>query len=206
MHRSSLPRANGGRGLKLLYHGSIVPERVPYALIEALARLPEEVTLDLTGYETVGSSGYLKKLRDLANTRNVTSRLAINGAVSRRALMGECTRFDVGIALIPRKTSDANFLSMTGASNKPFDYLACGLPVLVSDLPDWREMFVQPGYGLACDPSDPSSIAAAVLTLYEDPVQMRAMGELGRQRILSEWNYESQFQGVMNAWTTPSRP
>jgi glycosyltransferase involved in cell wall biosynthesis len=85
---------------------------------------------------------------------------------------------------------------MTGASNKPFDYLACGLALLVSDLPDWRSAYVEPGYGLACDPQDPESIAGAVRRFLGDPGLARSMGENGRQRILADWNYEGRFLPV----------
>ncbi|MGA9995595.1 MAG: glycosyltransferase, partial [Pyrinomonadaceae bacterium] len=87
--------------------------------------------------------------------------------------------------------------NMTGASNKPFDYLACGLPLLVSDLPDWRNFFVEPGYALACDMENPQSIADAVRWYLDHPEEMRRMGEGGRQRIISEWNYEKQFSPIL---------
>ena len=35
-----------------------------------------------------------------------------------------------------------------------FDYMAAGLALLVSDLADWREMFVARGFARACDPAD----------------------------------------------------
>jgi glycosyltransferase involved in cell wall biosynthesis len=85
---------------------------------------------------------------------------------------------------------------MTGASNKPFDYLACGLPLVVSDLPDWKQMYVEPGYALACNPEDVNSIADVLRWYLEHPLEMKAMGEKGRQRILNEWNYETQFDPV----------
>jgi glycosyltransferase involved in cell wall biosynthesis len=83
------------------------------------------------------------------------------------------------------------------SSNKPFDYLACGVVPLVSDLPAWRETYVESGYGLACDPADPASIAEAVGGLLAHPARMREMGERGRQRIVEEWNYERQFAPVL---------
>ena len=88
-------------------------------------------------------------------------------------------------------------VNMAGASNKPFDYLACGLALLVSDLPDWRKMFVEPGYGLACNPNDTDSIAAQLRWFLKHPAETREMGERGRQRILTEWNYERQFAAVV---------
>jgi glycosyltransferase involved in cell wall biosynthesis len=104
---------------------------------------------------------------------------------------------------MPKESEDINFVQMTGASNKAFDYLACGLALLVSDLPDWRGLYVAPGYGLACDPEDPETIAAALRWFLDHPEERQAMGEAGRQRILKEWNYETQFRPV---WQLLNRP
>jgi spore maturation protein CgeB len=68
----------------------------------------------------------------------------------------------------------------------------------VSDLPDWKQMYVEPGYALACNPEDPSSIADVLRWYLEHPLEMKAMRERGRQRILNEWNYETQFEVVKN--------
>ena len=103
---------------------------------------------------------------------------------------------------MPLQDGDVNMANMTGASNKPFDYLACGLALLVCARPDWERMFVQPGYGLACDPDDTDSIAAQLRWFLMHPVEIREMGERGRQQILKEWNYESQFTPVLRILQT----
>jgi glycosyltransferase involved in cell wall biosynthesis len=115
--------------------------------------------------------------------------------------MAVCRTNDVGLAFMPKNSADVNEQTMSGASNKAFDYLACGLALLVSDLPEWRTMYVDTGVGLTCDPDDPESIAAALQWFIEHPVEMRAMGERGRQRILSEWNYEHEFDPVVGMLT-----
>ena len=99
---------------------------------------------------------------------------------------------------MPMHPDSINMKYMAGASNKPFDYLAAGLPLLVSDLPPWREMYVDPGYGLACDPRDADSVAESLRFYAEQPDERRRMGEQGRQRILREWNYEEQFAPVQH--------
>jgi glycosyltransferase involved in cell wall biosynthesis len=181
----------------LLYHGSIVPDRLPLAVIDALGLLPDSVCLRIVGYETIGSRGYVAALESHARSLNIQDRVEVLGPVARAELLKITAKSDVGLAFMPMSSSDGNFISMTGASNKAFDYLACGLALVVSELPDWREMFVDPGYALACNPADPSSIAAAIRRLIDDPAGMRAMGESGRQRILAEWNYETAFRPVL---------
>src|SRR5438477_8335185 len=117
-------------------------------------------------------------------------RVTFLGSFPRRTLLEHCRDANVGLAIMPLESNDVNEQAMTGASNKPFDYLACGLPLLVSNLPEWRNMFVDPGYGLACDPEDPSSIANAVRWFLNNNVKTQTMGLIGRQRIINDWNYQ----------------
>jgi glycosyltransferase involved in cell wall biosynthesis len=183
--------------LWVLYHGSIVPSRLPPTVVTALAHLPGQVKLRVLGYETIGHSGYVEQLRTLASELGVRDRVEFLGAVPTRAeLLGWTRRSDVGIAFMPKVAQGSDDHAMVGASNKPFDYLANGVPLLVADLPDWRTLYVAPGYGLACDPDDPRSIAAALEWFLSHPAERHAMGERGRQRVAQEWNYEAQFAPV----------
>jgi glycosyltransferase involved in cell wall biosynthesis len=139
----------------------------------------------------------LNTIRQTASELGISDHVKILGTIPlRQDLMRICATCDAGLSLMLIPHTDVNLENMAGASNKPFDYLACGLAVLVSRLPRWQELFVDTGCGLDCDPSDPDSVAAALQQFCEHPDKLRAMGERGRQRILSEWNYEAQFQPV----------
>src|SRR5206468_1518204 len=140
--------------------------------------------------------GYIEALKNRAAVLGIGHRVTFLGSLSRSKLLDHCRKASVGLAFMPTQSDNLNERAMTGASNKPFDYLACGLALLVSDLPDWKEMFVEPGYGLGCNPQDPESIARQLRWFVEHPVETHSMGAKGRQRILSEWNYEKQFSSV----------
>jgi len=192
--RQPLP---SGDDLWLLYHGSIVPARVPEAVVRALSLLPEHVKLRVIGYETIGHLGYRDRLLQLARSLNVHGRMQMIDAMPRHELMAWCARSDVGLSFMPRVSEDINERHMVGASNKPFDYLSQGLALLVNGVGEWESEFVDPGFGLACDPSDDASIADAVVRYLRDLRLMRAMGERGRQRVRETWNYETQFAPVL---------
>jgi glycosyltransferase involved in cell wall biosynthesis len=172
---------------------------LPLSVLTALARLPERVKLRIVGYETLGSPGYLDIVRDNAATLGVGHRLHLVGEVpTRRELLRHCLNSHIGLALMPMSAGDPNLLTMAGASNKPFDYLACGLGLVVSDLPEWTSLYVGPGYAMACNPEQPISIERAIRSLIDRPERMRAMGELGRQRVQKDWNYDIQFAPVFD--------
>ena len=183
--------------LTVLYHGSIVPSRLPLTVIEALALLPDSVRLRIVGYQTVGHIGYVQTLRETAACLGIVDRLEILHAVPRRKLLEIAATCDVGLALLPLDPCDPNLRAMTGASNKAFDYLACGLAVLVSNRPEWRSLYVEAGYGLCCDPNDATSIAEALSYYLHHLVELRRMASRGRFRVTQDWNYETQFAPVL---------
>jgi glycosyltransferase involved in cell wall biosynthesis len=151
------------------------------------------VTLQFAGYETVGHRGYVTHLLDLARKLGLADRVHYHGTLPDRAeLLDLCCRADVGVALFPRHPRQP----MSGASNKPFDYLACGLALLVPDSAEWRDSYVVPGLARACDPNDPESIASVLLWFLEHADDVHAMGMRGRRQILESWNYESQFRPI----------
>lgn len=183
----------------IYYHGAINGDHVPITLIKALKTVPDEIILRVVGYETIGSVGYIDKLLKTADSLKIEKdRIEFHAPAPRYQLLKACSDCSVGFAFVPPESTDINNNYKTGASNKPFDYMACGLATLVSDTPEWRKMYVEPGYGLACDPGNPEDIARALHWFLEHPKETREMGERGRQKILSDWNYERQFEPVFD--------
>lgn len=183
-------------GLNLFYVGSLNRSRLPEAAVYALSELSDDVKLHVVGYETAGEPGYSERLKQIAADQGVATRLRLYGASRRERFFRVGADCDVGLCLMPTQSSDANLQAMFGASNKLFDYLACGLAVVVPDQGEWTSHVVQRGYGVACDVNRPETFAALFKELDEKRAQWRRMGEMGRQRILADWNYETQFEPV----------
>ena len=185
--------------VRTVFCGSINSERLPLAVVDALARAGTPVTLDVAGYETVGSRGYVAALAAHARNLGVEQRVRFLGTVSEDDWSGVFEQCDIGLALMPMASSDENMRHMAGASNKPFDYLSCGVAPLVSDLPEWRRTFVEPGYALVCNPSQVESIAAAFEWAAAHRAAVREIAMRGWDRLRLDWNYESQFAPVLDA-------
>jgi len=195
--REEAKRASSARadGPTLYYHGNIGSHLVPLSVVEALAGVPQ-LSLRIIGYTTIGNEAHLRAIQNLATKIGAAGRVQCIPAMPRQRLLEEARKATMGLAVMPGESYGINYQGMVGASNKAFDYLACGLPLLVSDSTDWRMMFVEPGYALACNPEDPASIGRALRWFVEHPEETRRMGERGRERILREWNYETQFAKV----------
>lgn len=190
-------RSDHGDGCVLHYQGSLNAFRLPWTLLEGLALVREPVRLQIVGYETAGHAGFAAEWSRRARALHVDERVAVLPAAPRQRVLAMARRADAGLAVISAAARDRNLEALSGASNKAFEYLACGLPLIVADTPEWRRFYVDPGYGLAVDPDDPRDVAAALRWLAAHRDQARAMGERGRERIAGEWNYETQFEPVL---------
>lgn len=183
--------------IRLVYAGSLSPDRLPVCFVDALAELPGNVGLDIIGYATVGAPDHLDRLLAAARARNVADRVTCHGVLPRPDLLRALDRCAIGIATINPDNPDASLRAMVGPSNKPFDYMARGLPFLVTDEPAWRGAFVAPGYAVACSPNDAASVIAAIASLL-DPATRAAAGAAARARIRRDWNYDRLFAPVLD--------
>jgi glycosyltransferase involved in cell wall biosynthesis len=152
--------------------------------------------LRIAGYEAPGALGYVSHL--VGSEKDTPIKYL--GMMPRRAdLLAEAARAHIGLSLMPFNSDDLNMNYMAGASNKPFDYMAAELALLVSDLPDWTRMFVQAGFGLACNPANVDSISAALNWFIDHSEERRTMAARARNKIEAEWNYDAQFRGVLES-------
>jgi glycosyltransferase involved in cell wall biosynthesis len=188
------PRANR---LRVVYHGSIVPGRTPLSLIDAVARVAD-VELDIAGYETIGSRGMVAGLIRRAEELGVADRVHAHPAMPRATLLGHAAECDLGLSLMPVAGADFNERTMAGASNKAFEYLACGLPLLVSESTDLQHLFEAREVALSCDPASPADIARVFEYALANRDELVRMGERGRTLVEREWNYETQFRPVLD--------
>jgi glycosyltransferase involved in cell wall biosynthesis len=192
--------------LTVLFRGSINAQRLPRTVIDAVAQAGDGVALDIVGYETSGSRGYVDELLRLASATGIGQRVRALGTVPEAELARVCARADVGLALMPSESSDVNMQHMAGASNKLFEYLSYGIAPLVTDLPDWRTAFVEPGYALSCRPENAESLARRLVWAASHPTELRAMTARGFERLRQDWNYETQFAPVMREMGSGGSP
>lgn len=190
--------ASAGASVRMVYAGSLSPDRLPFAFVDVLAVLPSCVSLEIYGYGTIGHAAYPDALRARAQEQGLAGRVTFHGTLAHEALLGALARCDIGIATVDPTVTDANLGAMVGASNKSFDYMACGLPFIVCAEPKWRSTFVEPGYAVACAPGDAASIYAAVQPLLDAATRAR-MGKSAQGRIAADWNYETMFAPVLAA-------
>ena len=186
--------------LIIYYHGSITPERLPETVALAVRRMAGRVRLRIAGYEAPSARGYIRHLVGSGTCASAGAPVEYLGMIPLRTdLLAEAARAHVGLSLMPFNSDDLNINHMAGASNKPFDYMAAGLALLVSDLPDWTRMFVEPGFARAADPTSADSLFAALGWFVNHARERQEMAARGQAMIESTWNYETVFAPLLKA-------
>jgi len=83
---------------------------------------------------------------------------------------------------------------------KLFEFMAAGLPVVVSDFPLLRAIVEENDCGIPVNPEDPGAIAAAVRRLARDPALARRLGENGIRAVATTFNWEREAAVLLRSY------
>lgn len=142
----------GGAPL-VLHQGSAAPGRGCETLIAALALLPGAHLLLLGP-----AAGDAARLGAVATTAGVSDRVHFRPPAPPAALLSHTAQADVGVSLLDDSCENHRL----ALPNKLFEYIAAGLPVVVSELPEMARLVRARRIGWCADPADPESVAAAL--------------------------------------------
>ncbi|MBT9140000.1 MAG: Spore coat protein SA [Dehalococcoidia bacterium] len=73
---------------------------------------------------------------------------------------------------------------------KIYEYLACGKPVVTSNVRGAGDVVTENNAGLAVNPENPEALAEAIIKLLEDRELRESMGRNGRRLIVEEYSWE----------------
>jgi glycosyltransferase involved in cell wall biosynthesis len=179
-------------GAVLLYQGGVYARaRAFRETLEALAML-EDTELVVIGF---GRDGDLALVREWAEAIGVSDRVHMLPPRPFDELVGTAARATVG--LVPIRPSNMNHYF--GDTNKLFEYLMAGLPVVASDLPEIRRVVTagDPPVGELFEPSSARSIAAAVRRVVADPELYEARRRQARALALERFNWKLEGERLV---------
>jgi len=82
--------------------------------------------------------------------------------------------------------------------NKPFEYMACTLPMIMSNFADWQRIFKE--CAVFADPYGSEDIADKILYLLENPDKAKQFGERGRQLVREEYSWENESKKLLKVY------
>jgi glycosyltransferase involved in cell wall biosynthesis len=143
-----------------------------------------------------GPEEYQRQYRQLAADLGVETRFVILPPVGYDEILGYTVGADAGSALY--EPIHVNNRHITTASNKLMEYLACGLPMILSDTPAMQRFLACYACGVTADEGDPRGIAQAVNVLLGDEAAASRMAEAAREAFLTTFAYEIQVKVLVD--------
>lgn len=144
----------------LLFQGGLSATRNLVELVEAMARLSDR-TLHLV---LLGDGQLWHNLQRLVGQRGLQEQVHLHPAVAQAELLAVTAAADAGV--IPYQGICLNNYYCT--PNKLFEFVAAGLPILASDLPELRRLVEDQQIGRVADLSTPAAIATAIADFFAD--------------------------------------
>jgi glycosyltransferase involved in cell wall biosynthesis len=139
----------------VLHQGAAAPMRGCETLVRAIATLPDAHLVFLGDDDVRGFNG---QLADLAGTLGAAQRVHFVASQPLEGLLELTREADLGVAML----EDSCVNHQLALPNKLFEYIAAGVPVVVSDLPEMRALVGEHRIGWTADARDPASVATAL--------------------------------------------
>ena len=135
----------------ICYTGSLYAWKGVDTLISAMKFLPDEKLL------IVGGGDRLVKLKNMAKDEGTDYRVEFVGAVSHSSIPDYLSQAKVAVLPnIPQGPSEFS------SPLKLFEYMACGIPVVASNIPVFREILTDGKNAILFEPDNPESLANSI--------------------------------------------
>lgn len=176
------------------YIGSVTPARGLFTTLEVLSELRARGVA--VAHDCVGAiDGELKSEADRLVARLGLRDVRFHGYQPAEAGYRIIAGTTIGLAVLH---PEPNYLE--SYPTKMFEYMAMGIPVVVSDFPLYRQIIDETGAGVAVDPLDVKAIADAVEMLLADEAKRAQMGRNGQAAVSRAYSWEREAERLLRMY------
>ena len=138
-----------------------------------------------TKFLIVGDGAIKKELINLSERIGVSDEIIFTGRVSYEIVPLYINMADVCVAPFIRARNERIGLSPL----KIYEYLACGKPVVASDIKGIGDLLRNSNAGIAVTPEDPVELANAIIKLLKNEKLRKQMGKNGRKVMVNNYSW-----------------
>ena len=183
------------KGAKTLlgYVGVIGQQEGMDLLVEAAQYLIKELGHEDVHFAIVGFGPHLPEVEKDVKQRNLENYFTFTGALYGEDLLKVLNSSDIGVSPDPK-----NSMNNISTMNKVMEYMTLEKPVVQFDLKEGRASAQDASvYAKANDPID---FAKKIAWLIENPGKAKAMGKMGRERVLEKLSWDHSVPHLIAAY------
>jgi glycosyltransferase involved in cell wall biosynthesis len=165
----------------VLYQGSMNPGRGLQELVASAQHLPDGVRVVMLGPGMLEAS-----LRNAAQDGGLEGRVFFLAAVPQPELHEWTSSADLGVLIL----EPINLSKRLALANKIFEYMAAGIPILATDLPENRRIIERCDCGWLVTSWTPPVLAEHIARIFTQPDEMKRRGANGRHWFETRYNWE----------------
>lgn len=182
------PPQHGPKPFDVVYRGGLSERTGTYDLLDALQLLKPRsrpLRLLLIGY--FDNAAAEARLRERIERFGLGANVEIRGRIPHEDMAVALAQARIGVC--PLRATPKFSLNVPV---KVFEYWACGLPVVASDLPPIRPYFRTANAGVLFAAGDTACLAAAIEWLLDHPHAAESMGRNGRAAVVTRFNNQGE--------------
>jgi len=186
-------------GRVIVYSGGITWDRGVRVLLEALVqvrRCVPDVRLKMVG--EYKEPGIRKWVEEFVRKHGLEECVEHTGWLPYDEVPAQLAEADVGVALL----QPVRYNYRISLPNKLFEYMAAGVPVVISDFSEIGKVVRETGCGILVDPTDPEAVARAIVRLLSHPEEARRMGKRGRKAVEERYCWERMEEKLARVYNS----
>lgn len=178
MDASSLKKKYGLENKKIvLFVGRLEPQKGLRYLVESMNHLNKDISLIIIGEGTEKN-----KIKDIIGKLNLVKRVHLLGKIDEKLLPLHYNMCDVFV--LP----STNRLEAFGLVL--IEAMACGKPVVATDMPGIKEVVLDEKTGFLCEPFDSKGLAEKIRIILDDENKRKNMGKNARKHAIKNYSWE----------------
>lgn len=173
---------------KVVYAGGLTRVRNIKQLVQSAKYLPkEEIQIHLFG--EFDDELYKKECESLVEWENIYYH-GFKESSEVYSFMENCS---LGVILF-KKIPNHEY----AIPNKSYEYMAAGIPLLISDIDFWKSHFEKNAFFV--NPENPKEIANRIIEVFENPQKLLELSHENFKLVKNELNWEAESQKLINLY------
>jgi len=167
----------------IIFQGVIDPQDNPQIILDVAKEVVKKH--HRTMFWIIGDGTAVSGLKQKVVQDNLSEHFYFSGWVRQEEVARYISVSDIGLVILPDSLSARGRVTL-----KEFEYWACGVPVIVPQLPALEEVVEEGKTGFFYQPGNLTSLARKIMLLIENKEMRKKMGEKGTDMVKEKFEWE----------------